>query len=290
MTLRDRWVSFWHALPPFRGRLAIARIGGERLFPAHRDPIALATLPNGYRVKIDLRWRDYDTFYYFRMYEKPLVDLIRRTIDVDGGSFIDIGANVGIISIAVADVLRRRAGRALAIEPLPSNFEFLAHSITENGLEETILAAQVAVGNQEGHLDLWSMSTGAIANALPLGWRTANQEEPTAAERVTVPMRRLDALVAEQGITNVRFVKIDVEGAEQFVLEGARELLTRDRPVVYAEMHRVYSAANDTTPADLIAFAESLAYDVRYLTREGSVVSTPPEAGSQALEAILVPR
>jgi FkbM family methyltransferase len=290
MTWRDGWVAFWHRLPPFRGRLAIARIGGQWLFSTRRHPIAFATLANGYRLKLDLRWSDYDSLYYFRTYEDPLLQLIRRTLDTAGASFVDVGANVGLFSLAAADVLIRRGGRALAIEPLPANMAFLRESIEVNHLGETIAPVQAAVGDAAGTLDLWSMSTGAIANAVPLGWRTGEHQQPTAADRITVPMVTLDSLVRDHGITNVRFVKIDVEGAEQFVLEGARELLARDRPLVYAEMHRVFSAANATGATDLAAFAASLGYDVHYLAPGGHVVTAPPDAASQSLDAILVPQ
>src|SRR5258706_15249946 len=96
MTLRDRWVDFWHALPPFRGRLAIGRIVGERVLTTRRNVVAWAKLPNGYRVKLDLRWRGgYDGLYYFRMYEPPLTNLIRKALDIDGAQLIDVGTNIG---------------------------------------------------------------------------------------------------------------------------------------------------------------------------------------------------
>lgn len=278
MTLRDRWVSLMHALPPFRGRLAIARIVGERLFPA--DPLALATLPNGFRVRIDLRWKDYDSLYYFRTYEERLTRVIRDALDVDSGSFIDVGANVGIFPIAVADVLLRRGGRALAVEPLPSNFAFLRESIDTNGLGKVIDAQPIAVGDADGTLELWQFATGAIANAAPVTWRSAAEPQPSAGERVAVPMRRLDDVVRERGITNVRFVKIDVEGAELFVLRGARELLLRDRPTLYCELHRQFMAANGITIDDVRQFAEAVDYEIRPLGPENP----------QAFDALLVPR
>ncbi len=289
-TLRDKWVSLCHALPPFRGRLAIARIVGERLLTTRRNPLAWATLPNGLRFKMYLRWRDYDSLYYFRTYEERLTSLIRGALEGDGASLVDVGANVGVFCMQAADVLRRRGGRALAIEPLPANFAFLEESIAANDLESVVIPARVAAGDSEGTLDLWTMSTGTIANALPLSWRAEGEQQPPDAERATVPMRTLDALIAEYGVTNVKFVKIDVEGAELFVLGGARALLLRDRPLVYCEMHRAFSAANRSTLADLTAFAESVAYDVRYLAADGTIAAAPPDDASQALDAILVPR
>src|SRR5688500_12561167 len=115
MTLRDRWLDFCHALPPFRGRLAVARLVGRTLLSNRRNRITYAKLSNGYRVRIDLGWSDaYDSLYYFRTgYEEPLTRLMRAVLEADGGSYVDVGANVGIFCFAVADILRLSGGKAL---------------------------------------------------------------------------------------------------------------------------------------------------------------------------------
>ena len=146
---RDWWVDFCHPLPPFRGRLAAARIISETFLTRHENAVTWAKLPNGFKVKVDLRWRGgYDVLYYFREYERPLADLIRRAVDVEAGSFIDVGANIGVFCFWVADILRRRAGRALAIEPIPANYAFLTAGITENALRESVTPIAAAIADR----------------------------------------------------------------------------------------------------------------------------------------------
>lgn len=285
MTLRDQWVGFWHALPPFRGRLAIARIVGEHLLTTRRNAVAWATLPNGYRVKLDLRWRGgYDGLYYFRTYEAPLTNLIRQALDIDGACFIDVGANIGVFTFLAADVMRARRGRALAVEPLPMNLAFLRESITANGLDDLVEVAAVAVGNCEGALRLEVMAPGEIANARPTTWAG---DESSDAKVVEVPMTTLDRLAREW--TKVQFVKIDVEGAEMFVLRGATELLKRERPLVYCEFHREFMAANGTKFSEIESFARAYDYTIRYLGQTGRVTACPPSPESRFLDIILVP-
>jgi FkbM family methyltransferase len=286
MTLRDRWLDFWHALPPFRGRLAIARIVGEHLLTTRRNIVAWAKLPNGYRVKLDLRWRGgYDVLYYFRMYEPPLTNLIRGALDVDGARLIDVGANIGAFVFLAADVMRRRGGRALAIEPLPQNLAFLDESIAANGLSGLIDVARVAVGDREGVLSVEVLAPGEIANARPTTWL---REESRGAKIVEVPMTTLDALTGDW--TNVEFVKIDVEGAEMFVLRGATQLLARERPLVYCEFHREFMAANGTTFSEIEAFVRANDYTIRYLGRNGGIAPLPPEPDGRFLDLVLMPR
>jgi len=286
-TARDHWLDFWHALPPFRGRLAISRLVAERLMTNANNQVAWAKLPNGFRVQVDLRWRGgYDSLYYFRTYEQPLASLIRHAVDAPGATFIDVGANVGVFTFLVADVLRKRNGRALAIEPLPANFAFLTAGIAANGLADVVDAQQVAVGDHPGELRIQPLYSGVIANAVPLGWRTS-KSVPHQEDDVVVPMQTLDALTRAPGLTNVRFVKIDIEGAELFALRGAEELLARDRPLVYCEFHREYMAINGTSLDDILAFARRLDYAVRYLGSDGHLDDTPQQP--RYLDAVLVP-
>lgn len=286
MTLRDRWLDLWHALPPFRGRLAIARIVAQYVMTTRRNSVAWAKLPNGFRMKVDLRWRGgYDVLYYFRMYEEGLTSLIRRSVDCPGAVLIDVGANIGAFCFLTADVLRSRGGRAFAVEPLACNISFLNESLEANGLAGVIELLPVAAGDTDGALFLEELRSGDIANARPVTW--AN-EAVTGA--IAVPMTTIDSLVSAHSIDNVQFLKLDLEGAELFALRGARALLTDQRPLVYAEFHRQFMAANGTSWDKVAAFADSVEYDVRFLQGDGSITAVAPPDHSRFLDVILVPR
>jgi len=283
---RDRWLDFWHALPPFRGRLAIARIVAEHLLTGRGNSVAWAKLANGFRMKVDLRWKGgCDVLYYFRTYEEGLSSLIRHAVDVPGATLIDVGANIGAFCFLAADVLRARGGRAFAVEPLPQNVAFFEESLRENDLSDVIELLPVAVGDAEGTLLLEELRSGEIANARPLTWANS----AAAPEAASVPMTTIDRLVQEHEILNVQFVKLDIEGAELFALRGARELLAQQRPLVYAELHREFMAANGTTFEEVAAFAASVGYDLKFLRRDGRVTDVPTEPGSRFLDAVLVP-
>ena len=289
MTIRDRWLDFWHDLPPFRGRLAFARIVAQHLLTNHRNQVAWAKLPNGFIMKVDLRWQGgYDVLYYFRTYEAALASLLIRSVDDDGAVLIDVGANIGAFCFLAADVLRRRGGTALAIEPLQQNLAFLTESIGANGLGDVIVPVPFAVGDHHGVLCLAPLASGTIANARPVSW--AEAEVTGTSANVSVPMTTLDAIVRERGVCNVRFVKIDIEGAELFALRGAEVLLRTQRPLVYAEFHREYARANGTTEGDIAAFAGAVDYRVEYLSPDGDVTMAAPSPNSRMLDIVLTPR
>jgi FkbM family methyltransferase len=210
-----------------------------------------------------------------------------RAVDEDCAVLIDVGANIGVFCFLAADVLKRRGGQALAIEPLAQNLEFLTDSIEANGLGDVIVPLAVVVGDHDGVLSLAPLESGTIANARPVSW--SGSEVIGTSANVSVPMKTLHSIVSERRLGGVSFLKIDIEGAELFALRGAETLLKTQRPLVYAEFHREYTRSNGTTESDIAAFADSVNYRVEYLSRDGNVTSTPPSPDSRMLDIVLVP-
>ncbi|HLM66817.1 MAG TPA: FkbM family methyltransferase, partial [Longimicrobium sp.] len=132
-----------------------------------------------------------------------------------GGTVLDVGANVGYYTL-LASVLAGDAGRVHAFEPEPRNAEFLRRHAAINR-RANVTVRQAAVSDRAGtaRFDFGSGSgTGRLAHAGAIEVRTL----------------RLDDYCTEHGLAPTA-VKIDVEGAEVAVLEGARGMLERYRPV-----------------------------------------------------------
>jgi FkbM family methyltransferase len=133
-----------------------------------------------------------------------------------GFCFVDIGANVGAYSLFVAaqagqgDVAGP-AARILAIEPQPDVFARLVANIGFNGFG-SIMAVDCAVADKPGELTLF-------IDPLNKGESSVRLLRTSAATSVKVPARTLVALLSDQGYTHVDALKIDVEGAEDVIIE-----------------------------------------------------------------------
>jgi len=123
-----------------------------------------------------------------------------------GFTFVDLGANVGVYSLFVA-TLAGREGRVLAVEPQPEIYRRLAFNVATNDLG-TIRTLQCAVADRDGSLDLF----------IDRGNRGQSSIAMKTGERVTVPCRTLESVLAETGFSRVDALKIDIEGAEDTVL------------------------------------------------------------------------
>ena len=138
-----------------------------------------------------------------------------------GDTVLDIGAHVGYYTL-LASVLVTDAGSVYAFEPHPRNFRFLAEHVRLNA-RTNVHAEQCAVSVGEG-VAQFAFGTGSGTGRL--------------AQRGTIQVRTvgLAEFCSRLGIVPSA-VKLDVEGAEGAVLEGARTMLSAARPVIFLSTH-----------------------------------------------------
>ena len=143
-----------------------------------------------------------------------------------GGVFLDVGANIGALTLYAH--LSGAFSRAVALEPAPANRAILARNLTENGLADRTVVLPVAASAmpQTAELNLDTKNLGA--HSLEPGFSMS------ADETVTVRADRLDTLLRECSISaqEIGLAKIDVEGHEFAVLEGAPDLLAAAPPLM----------------------------------------------------------
>jgi FkbM family methyltransferase len=142
--------------------------------------------------------------------------IARARANSRGFCFVDIGANVGAYSLFVAaqagqgDVAGP-AARILAIEPQPDVFARLVANIGFNGFG-SIMAVDCAVADKTGELTLF-------IDPLNKGESSVRLLRTSAATSVKVPARTLAALLDDHGYSHIDALKIDVEGAEDVIIE-----------------------------------------------------------------------
>lgn len=89
--------------------------------------------------------------------------------------------------------------------------------------------------------------------------------ENPLVEEITVPLKKLDSVIPNS--TKVDFIKIDVEGGEFNVLKGAKNILTKDNPVIIFEFGLGASNFYGTTPNDIFDYFASINYKISLLDK-----------------------
>ncbi|HYO49257.1 MAG TPA: FkbM family methyltransferase [Chloroflexia bacterium] len=159
-----------------------------------------------------------------------------------GGVLYDIGSHMGYYTCAW---LALGGERVEAFEPAPFNRRMLEETLARNHLSDRVRVHGVALGDTNGQatLVISEDDIGAASAAYLDQTRSTNTLTNSAhfplpnSKRVNVPVRKLDDLFEEMSLPAPAALKLDVEGAEAYVLAGAGRLISEYRPAILCEVH-----------------------------------------------------
>ena len=181
-----------------------------------------------------------------------------------GGRVIDLGTYSALTAIAFSKEVGE-TGRVLALEPDPINFRSAEYNLAMhnkvNGLDNVTLVP-MAASDKDGELELSSEGTMGSALVSIVG----------AYRGVTVKVqaRTLLSLAREFGLETVDFVKVDIEGAEMFVVPQSAEFLATYKPRLIIEGHSVNGVS---TIEPLVEFLNGVGYTTRVEAQPGLTLS-----------------
>lgn len=172
-----------------------------------------------------------------------------------GATVCDIGAHFGYFSLLMARCVGK-AGLCVAFEPLEANYHKILNTATANH-QENLRVENLAISERDEQVE-FSVHANTLMGRLADG---VNGHSTTAmAAHEIVQTRSLDSYLEETGLPPVSFLKIDVEGAEYRVLQGARQTLEQSRPALLIEVHHFGDA--ETQARSLAAMLRELHYDI----------------------------
>ncbi len=203
---RNRWERLrWRVWPGMSGRRRVVRARGLRFTLQCDNWIT------------HYRWRTYNSK------EPDTLDWIDGAMQ-GGGILFDVGANIGVYSIYAA--LRHRGMRVIAFEPEYANLHLLRDNLLENGLQGRVDVYAIALSNATGlsWLHVQDLTPGAALHTeSPQALRLTLTQKPVVW-REGVSAWTLDRFCEEAHLAP-DFLKIDVDGSEPRVLEGAAKTL-----------------------------------------------------------------
>ncbi|HKS07785.1 MAG TPA: FkbM family methyltransferase [Gemmatimonadaceae bacterium] len=187
---------------------------------------------------------------------------------------IDVGANKGVFSYA----LSKLCPRVEAFEPNPAMFEALQHALSRNAH-----AHQIALSDTNGEAELNFPEVRGKAGVFSYQRATLLGPSASATHRaLRVQTRTLDSF----DFRGVGFIKIDVEGFEQAVLDGARATLARERPALMVELAESHTGR---PIAESIAAIAARGYEVFVLAAGDLVPAASRSIGDRAFNFIAQP-
>ncbi|WP_394727319.1 FkbM family methyltransferase [Altererythrobacter sp. GH1-8] len=204
-------------------------------------------------------------------FDRNLTDII-GTILQPGMTFIDVGANFGTYTLIGAAQVGEE-GRVIAVEPAPAIAALLFATLSMNGYLKRTELLRCALGASDGVQTLYEFATLQGSNTLLADVaetaRANFNEDITTRE---VECRTLDGIVDEQALDRIDLVKIDVEGFEYEVLQGAREALLQFRPQLILEWHTdFFDGRPEAARALYQLLTEELAYGLNRIDADANI-------------------
>jgi len=164
--------------------------------------------------------------YVSNGFEPEMVNLF-KVLATDSKTILDIGANIGCTAL----LFSKLADTVWAFEPSPSTFSLLEKNISNSGLSN-IHAQNIGIG------DLQCKSEITFAPSNRSGGFVSNQTQASKGHVTeTIVIRTLDEFVRSQGVKDIDFIKIDVEGFEGKVIQGGGATLLENKPLVVLELN-----------------------------------------------------
>lgn len=186
--------------------------------------------------------------------------LIERLLK-PGSFFIDVGANLGVHTMAAANAMQGK-GRIIAFEPFPDTARLLGLSVFMNGFASVVEIHQAAISTGSGKAALY---LGRVSghHSLFLHALEAGHE----SKHIEVPLARIDDVVGEDEL--VSLIKIDAEGAELEVLKTAEKTIRRNRDIaIIAEFGPSHLKIVGHTAEDWLAAFTSEGMDWRLINAD----------------------
>lgn len=205
------------------------------------DHTVLSRVLGRYKAYLDTRDRGFAAHLMLDGYwEMWLTQFIARLI-APGMHVADVGANFGYYSLLMADLIGP-SGHLLSVEPNPPVVEMLRRTLDLNGFTSRSTVVAAAAGSTEGAGRLL-VPAGEPKNASLIGDGGRNDGNSLVA----VPIVSLDKLLSH--FPRVDFLKIDAEGAEEDIVHGLSQTISRWRPHIILE----FNPGRCRNPGELLA-------------------------------------
>ena len=185
-------------------------------------------------------------------YEWYIFDFLNRNqIDCEGKTILDVGANNGSFAIDFAHLVGDN-GMVHSFEPQRIIYYQLCTNVFINGLDN-VYCHNEAIGNVDDFVMIEKPNYFESTKMVNFGGAEIVKENGDL-----IPLKRLDSY----DFKDVVFIKIDVQGYESFVIDGAEETIKKHRPYLFVEFEDHLLKKQETSEIELKAKIEALGYVV----------------------------
>jgi len=244
----------------------LINLKSNNLNPCDNQPIIVYSDIYKQNIKTHLDYIFHESIYVNKPWEFEIIRDISLLIE-NGTDFVDVGANIGLITLGIKEMLRnsfpnKNILKYHCFECNPKTFQCLEYNTS---FYENMYNYNFALSNQFGicemSVNLCNWGGNFISNL-------NNQEQivnPYNVNHIMVPKTKIAMIPLDSLLSvfknKVGCIKMDVEGFEKYVLEGAQQLIIRDKPMIVIEVWPEQKEWIDN-------FLSSLNYEITHIYKD----------------------
>ena len=195
-------------------------LGQERMINV-KNGCKLHLIPNDPGISLELT--------RFGIHEPVTTQIVQEKIK-PGMICLDCGGNIGYYATLESNLVGKE-GRVIAIEPSPVNVKYLEKNLKLQN-QENFEVHNLACGNTDGEIIF-------VVHKISNMCRVANDGETESEDKrfVKIPVKKLDTFLADKKLPRLDLLRMDIEGSELRLFEGAVETIRKYKPMIQIELH-----------------------------------------------------
>ena len=192
----------------------------------------------------------------------------RALSNVDKPVVIDVGSNIGTFATWVARFLTPKNGKIYCFEPQRQVFQMLCGNLAINNIFNAY-AFEMAIGKEEKFIEIDEVdyeTQGSFAAFSITTTDLSDTYKTIPAKKQRIKLTTIDKFVEEYQLEKVDYIKVDAEGLDIDVLEGARKTIENYSPDLYVEYLNLGSSKKDDTKHEGLVLLENYLHNLGYKT------------------------
>ncbi|KPA15315.1 FkbM family methyltransferase [Candidatus Magnetomorum sp. HK-1] len=200
-------------------------------------------------------------FYTSELEIKIIEQIIPKFLKTSHLTVLDIGANIGAYSYYLSMFVEKYQGQCLGFEPRMETFQRLKKNVHYHNF----VAERLAFSNSNGSLDLYLPTSHGCSSFV-------KRPEFDGLKTESVPVSKLDDYINKKNLNAIGFIKIDVEGHEIEVIEGAIQTISKFKPIILCESENRYISYSGKSTQMLIKLMKNLKYTAYVISKNNFTV------------------
>ncbi len=216
-------------------------------------------------IHVQLKLDDFiqQQIFLLDYYDKPGILFLKKHLS-SGAIFVDIGANIGAYTL-IASKMVTKYGKVFAFEPAKHVYDQLLRNISLNQFEN-IRLEKLALFDKKTKLEL------KISSNANLGMSSIHDHDEETGEIEVVEAISGDEYFKQIAPSRMDLIKLDIEGAELFALQGLKQTIEKFRPLILIELSEAVLQRSNINKMEIIHFIEHLHYEMKGINQQGEMV------------------